>query len=328
MPRVICEVGERGHASMTFLTLLTKEMRLHLRQERTIWMIIGYILCMGLLGWISLTNNNNYTAPGSSGLNQVGLNLYSLLIQLQLCLLIFITPTFVMTAINGEKERETFELLLCSRLSSFSLIAGKLVAGLASACLLVIAAMPLFSTVFFFGGVTPGQILSAALVCLMTIIFVGTISIFCSTLFRRPSVSTAMTYTIMLGWLLFPLLMTYFLTATDNTRFFLQNSSVIHILLSWNPLIALSSTYPGVGTSQLFAFLSYGFALSNSNTNATISLFSWDAGPWLLYSGINLILALLLFLLCLPLVRARRSQRLALPHLKSWQQTRRMHTWR
>jgi ABC-type transport system involved in multi-copper enzyme maturation permease subunit len=295
---------------MTFLTLLTKELRLRLRHERTIWIIIGYILCMGLLGWISLINNNNYTAPGGSGLNQVGLNLYSLLVQLQLFLLIFITPTFVTTAINGEKERQTFELLLCSRLSPLSLIAGKLVAGLASAFFLVIAAIPLFSMVFFFGGVSLAQIMSAALVCLMTIIFVSTVSILCSTIFQRPSISTAITYTIVLVWLLFPLIMTYILTTTDSTRVLLQNSGATHILLSWNPLIALNSTYPGVGTNQLFAFLSYGFALGNSNTTATISLFSWNTDPWLFYTGVNLILTLLLFLLCLPLISIRK-----IPHI-------------
>jgi ABC-type transport system involved in multi-copper enzyme maturation permease subunit len=298
---------------MTFLALLTKEMRLRLRQERNIWVIIAYILCMGLLGWISLTNNNNYTTSGGSRMDEVGLNLYSLLIQLQLFLLIFIAPTFMVTTINGEKEHQTFEMLICSRLSSLALISGKLIAGLASTIILVFATIPLFSMIFFFGGVSLAQISSAFLVCFMTIIFVGTMSIFCSTLFRRPSISTVITYTFLLVWLLLPLIITHILITTGNTPLLQQNSNATHILLSWNPLIALTSTYPSMGTSQLFAFLSYGFALGYGNTDKAIPFFSWNISPWLLYSGINLIIALILFLLCLPLIRIGQTQRLVLP---------------
>ena len=36
---------------MTFTALLTKELRLRLRRERSVWVIITYLLVMGLLGF-------------------------------------------------------------------------------------------------------------------------------------------------------------------------------------------------------------------------------------------------------------------------------------
>jgi len=37
---------------MTFFVLLTKEMRLRMRQERTVWVMIVYVLLLGSLGWL------------------------------------------------------------------------------------------------------------------------------------------------------------------------------------------------------------------------------------------------------------------------------------
>src|SRR5947207_2868904 len=146
---------------MTFAALLTKELRLRLRRERTIWVLISYLLVMSLLGFLFISRNNpsnGYTV------STLGYGLYTLLVFVQLSLIMFITPAFTTTSINGEKERHTFDLLLCSRLSAFELVAGKLVAGLANAFLLIAASIPLFSLVFFFGGVGPAQVLHTTLV--------------------------------------------------------------------------------------------------------------------------------------------------------------------
>src|SRR6266567_1884748 len=103
---------------MTFLALLTKELRLRLRRERTIWVIIIYILLMGLLGWFYISHFGGYNGYSNNGLSDTGVNLYYLLSMVQLFLIMYITPAFTSTAVNGEKERQTFDMLLCSHHSS------------------------------------------------------------------------------------------------------------------------------------------------------------------------------------------------------------------
>src|SRR5260370_4781885 len=110
-------------------------------------------------------------------------------------------PAFTTTAINGEKERKTLHLLLCSKLSSFSLLAGKLIAGLVNVLLLIAASIPLFSLVFFFGGVSPLQVLSTLVIFMITAIVSGTFGLFCSTLVHRPTASTSVAYTFCAFWL-------------------------------------------------------------------------------------------------------------------------------
>ncbi|MGI9059034.1 MAG: ABC transporter permease [Ktedonobacteraceae bacterium] len=273
---------------MTFVALLTKELRLRLRRERTIWVVIIYLLVMSLLGFLFITRTNNYNAYSLSSL---GTGLYTLLAFLQLFLIMFITPAFTTTSINGEKERQTFDLLLCSRLSSFTLITGKLVAGLTNAFLLILASIPLFSLVFFFGGVGPEQVFYAALVDIVTAIVVGTFGLFCSTLLKRPPVSTAIAYMFCVVWVVTP----WALAALLNISSPLNGASQPSHLFLGNPILAMIST------------LDFGGGISFGS----FAFFKFHASPWIAYIVVNLLVTLILILLSMWLVKPNPIGRLS-----------------
>lgn len=271
---------------MTFAALLTKELRLRLRRERTIWVLISYLLVMTLLGFLFISRNNpsnGYTV------STLGYGLYTLLVFVQLFLIMFITPAFTTTSINGEKERQTFDLLLCSRLSAFELAAGKLIAGLANAFLLIAASIPLFSLVFFFGGVGPTQVLQTTLVFIVTAIVVGTFGLFCSTLLKRPPVSTAIAYMFCVMWVITPWLLSFLLQL--NVPF--NNNSQATLIFIGNPILAMISTLgPGA------PFGSYSF-------------FGTILAPWITFIIINLLLTIVLLLLSVWLVKPNPIGRLS-----------------
>ncbi len=279
---------------MTFLALLTKELRLRMRRERTIWVIVLYILLMGLLGWFFISRFTNFNGTGGMTLNDIGTYLYMLLSMVQLFLIIFITPAFTATAVNGEKERQTFDLILCSRISAFSLIAGKLVAGLVNSLLLIAASIPLFSLVFFFGGISPMQITSALLVFISTALITGTFGLFCSTLVTRPAVSTAIAYMASVLWIFMPLILSIMLYSSGN---WFQIFSSVGLLQSppflsqpspwfvWNPVAALANTYPA--GAVMSKYILHNVRLS----------------PWLAYTLLNLIAANVFFLFSVYLVK-------------------------
>lgn len=278
---------------MTFLALLTKELRLSLRRERTVWVIIAYILLMGLLGWFSLNAFSSSNTINGSGLSNVGLNLYYILSVMQLFLLIFITPAFTSTTVNGEKERQTFDMLLCSRLSSLSLVGGKLLASLMNAFLLIAASVPLFSLIFFFGGVGPTQLLIALLIYSVTTIMIGTFGLFCSTIFRRPAASTAIAYMSALAWLVLPLII-FYIVLISNTSFAsrLISGNRPSIMFIWNPVYVLFTTFPSAATIG-------NYSIANLNI-----------APWLAYTIISVIVTALLFLFCLWTVKPNPFGRL------------------
>ena len=274
---------------MTFVALLTKELRLRLRRERTIWVIIIYLLVMGLLGFLFISQSGSYN---SYTLSSLGRQLYTLLASVQLFLIMFITPAFTSTAINSEKERQTFDLLLCSQLSSFSLIAGKLAAGLANALLLIAASVPLFSLVFFFGGVGPAQVLSALVVFVVTAILVGTFGLFCSTILKRPPVSTAIAYMLCVIWVLFPWLLSLLLALSGSINGPWPSS----LLFIGNPILALISTFTFYGPFPLP--IVYPF-------------FGINVASWISYTVINLLVSIIFILLSMWLVKPNPIGRLS-----------------
>src|SRR6266487_135398 len=256
---------------MTFAALLIKELRLRLRRERTIWVLITYLLVMTLLGFLFISRTSAYN---SNSVSTLGLGLYTLLVFVQLFLIMFITPAFTATSINGEKERQTFDLLLCSRLSAFELAAGKLVAGLANALLLIAASIPLFSLVF-----------------LVTAIVVCTFGLFCSTLLKRPPVSIAIAYMFCVIWVITPWLLSFLLQLSAPFNGSVQGS---YIFLG-NPILAMISTCTfGVGPPI-----------------GTVSLFGTSLAPWITYTIINLLLTIVLLLLSTWLVKPYPISRLS-----------------
>ncbi len=271
---------------MTFTALLIKELRLRLRRERFVWLIIIYLLVMGLLGFGFLQRANAFSG-GYQGylLSQIGAQLYALLSFIQLFLIVFIAPAFTATAINGEKERQTFDLLLCSKLSAFSLLAGKLIAGLVNALLLIAASIPLFSLVFFFGGVSPAQVFSTLVIFVMTAVVAGTFGLFCSTILRRTTVSTAAAYIFCALWLFaYPVIsiLTLGSSLPSNSRWYIW----IQWLNAWNPISALnsavSSGQDGVGS----------FYLSRLHLS-----------PWVAFTLVSLVVTVILFLLSIVFVK-------------------------
>jgi ABC-type transport system involved in multi-copper enzyme maturation permease subunit len=204
---------------------------------------------------------------------------------------VFIDPAFTATAINGEKERQTFDLLLCSKLSAFSLLAGKLIAGLANALLLIAASIPLFSLVFFFGGVAPSQVLSTLVVFVMIALVAGTFGLFCSTLLHRPTVSTAAAYIFCALWM-FSYPIVTFLTQgnslSNNSRWFIW----IQWLNAWNPISALNSTVSG-GQGGIVRPSSFPLHLA----------------PWAAFTLVSLVVAIILFILSIVFVKPNPAGR-------------------
>jgi len=280
---------------MPFIALLTKELRSRLRRERTIWIIIAYILIMSLLGWIVVGRYTGYSTYNSNNFSNAGLNFYYLLSMIQLFLILFATPAFTSTAVNGEKERQTFDLLLCSQLSSFSLVAGKLIAGLVNALLLVIAAIPLFSLVFLFGGVSPEQVLIALLIYFVTALMSGAFGVLCSTIFKRPTISTVITYILGALWLVIPVVATYLWIITGNQA---PSSNQILFLYAWHPVMAMISSY------------------STGN-----SIFVFNAGwlkiaHWIMYTVLCLVATAIFFALSMWAAKPNPSVRLR-AHLRT-----------
>lgn len=178
------------------LAIVLKEFKSRMRGWRTPVVLTLYVGVLALVAYMQAESiaeraqfefgNNNPAAQGEE--------IFSTLAGFQLALLIFLTPAFSAGSLAGERERQTFDLLLCTGLSARAIVLGKYVAALAFVLLLLWASLPVFSLVFLFGGVTVMNIASVMLLCFATSVSISALTVLLSAIFHRVQVVTALAY--------------------------------------------------------------------------------------------------------------------------------------
>lgn len=108
----------------------------------------------------------------------------------QAVLLMFIAPVLTATSITGERERQTLDILLSTNLSPMKIILGKLMSTVTKVTLLIISTMPIYAINFLVGGTSFKEIIILTIFFITTTIYVGSIGIFMSTIFKTSKSST------------------------------------------------------------------------------------------------------------------------------------------
>jgi ABC-2 type transport system permease protein len=276
-----------------------KELRSRMRGWRSTIIITIY---MAVLGVIAIAYLVQQTGPTTSASSMIGVQLFQALSIFQLFLILFVTPATTAGAISGERQRQTWDLLLVTRLSSFSIVWGKLIAGLAFSLLLVFASLPLFSLVFLFGGVAPDDVVHTYLVFLVTVLLLGVTSLCVSALTPRLAVSMILSNVValLLGVGL-SILTVYLVTAGQTVPVCGPNGCspppqpVMTPLAQLDPLVALLSALPnGTGGTVLG-----GIGIIHHAFGLPLRMPVWEG-----FSIIGTIVSLLLLALTTLLVRA------------------------
>src|SRR5690348_10305973 len=187
---------------MRLMTMRSKEFRLRMRSWRSLLIITVYLAALAAAGLGTIRSIGE--SGVNSGLNAaaIGPQIFGALAEFQLILIAFVTPALTAGAIAGEKERQTYELLLTTRLSSVSIVLGKLLTSLAYVVLLLLLSLPLFAMAFLFGGIGLKQLGLTFLILLVAALAIGSISLLVSALIRRVQIATALSYVLVFALVL------------------------------------------------------------------------------------------------------------------------------
>jgi ABC-type transport system involved in multi-copper enzyme maturation permease subunit len=281
--------------------VLDKEFRSRMRTWKSPLLISLYlgVLALITLGYYWTQQQSAFYAGFGP---EVGPQIYVTLTIFQLMLVSFVTPAFTAGVISGERERQTLDLLICTRLSATSIILNKLLASIAYILLLIISSLPFFSVVYFFGGVLLSEIGQVFLVYLMTSLTFGAIGVFCSTVFRKTQVSVVVTYVIVFFFLAGTVVITAFLASVS------PNFSGLPLIAYLNPVVALFSTFPGSFSQEMFMSFGVGGRVVGANTPAS-NLLPWQYN--FIGDGIIIVLFLILAIILLdPVGRFSRLKQL------------------
>jgi hypothetical protein len=279
--------------------VMLKELRGRMRGARAFVVLTVYLgLMSGLTVLLYLVYTPSSRATGSAAAGEIGRVLFMGIVGIELMLIIFIAPAFTAGAITGERERQTFDLLQTTLLSSPSFVIGKLESALSYILLLLLAAIPLQSIAFLFGGVTELEIVLAFVILLVTGVALGTVGIYFSAATNRTLSASVRTYTsTLVATFAMPLVATVALSIlTGGIRTLSPVLETVltyidDILVSLNPIAAALNTQSLLINQQEVGFWMHTLA-SDGSTIPRVS-------PWISFTIIYLIVGAVLVVLAI-----------------------------
>ncbi len=290
-----------------------KELRERMRGRRAFAVMTVYLLLMSAVAVLLFLLNTPTTAGFTSSVTgSLGRNLFAGIVGLELTLIIFIAPAFTAGAITGERERKTFDLLQITLLPRPSFIVGKLESALGYIFLLLLAAIPLQSIAFLFGGVTETELLLSLVILSVTAITMSTVGILFSTLVDKTITASVRAYALTMAMVIgVPLLggafIAFFVNAATGSGTGFTGSPIMEAALIYGGALITSLNPFTVATSVqqlILAGKGAGFIdVTLSTSGQAIPV----ASPWMSFVVIYLLLALALMAVAVRRIRKRED---------------------
>jgi ABC-2 type transport system permease protein len=275
--------------------IILKELRSRMRGWRSIAGLTGFIALLSLvvsLIYFSVTSLSSMIQVDA--LRALGRTIFFTVYGIELLMVCMASPALTAGAISTEKEQQTYDLLRTTLLSARDLVFGKLLAAISFILLFMVAAIPLQSMAFIFGGLTVGEVVVSVLILTLTGFAFGAVGIFFSSFISKTRVATAASQiTSMVFVIVIPAIALFIILSLDN-RFNISQMSDLTQILFFSRIWLVGITSPAVTAVTTEVFLveeqSLYFITGQLNGGTTVYIPS----PWL---GFIILYPLIIFVL-------------------------------
>lgn len=247
--------------------IVKKDLQVTARSMKISWGLFAYEIILALAFILALTIIQTETTSYTSN------NIYSYLVYLfpvvaitQVVIVMLIVPILTAGSISGERERQTFDIMLTTCMSPFSIVFGKVTSAVIRILFFVLASTPIMALAFVVGGLSWFDLFTFILTIIMLAFFTGSIGIFCSALCRKAISAVILSfilYGLVIGGTFLPSLLHALISYTSPYGHDNMGESLVFWLFN-----------PGVFYEEYFAHIMTGTSLLN---DADFDLS--DAGP-------------------------------------------------
>lgn len=161
-----------------------------------------------------------------------------IIVLLQMALIVLVTPSLASGMICGEIETKSWQLIQATPLSTFTIVKGKLTSAVLTLMLMLMATIPSYAALYLIDDSLLTQIantlVSLVLTALMSLLLTAAIS----SLVSKTATATAISYTVLVGIFLLPMLVWLGLDA-PFTRATVENALIISPLAGALKLIEM-----------------------------------------------------------------------------------------
>ena len=259
--------------------VLRNESKISVRSIKFTLMIFAYVAVLSVAVMIYYSSVNE--AIFSNGLYLESSKLFYVVMALgQAILLLFIVPALSSTAICSEREKQTLDILLSSKLTPFQIIIGKVSASSLRVIMLIISTMPLYAIGAIIGVVKISNILSLIVFFIVNTIFVSSIGVFVSTYIKTSKVSTALSYALVLfiyigiiviTWAIL-MITVYKMSMSGNTLTTVPKASPIVYLSPVVGFVSLLLNQVGLGIEFSSMFSEFGISMHSEYISIVVQL--------------------------------------------------------
>lgn len=174
--------------------IVKKDVKVQSRSMRICWGVFAYELILALvffLTMLTIQQNNRYS---SQNIYSQMVWLYPVLAVTQLVILGLVVPIRTASSISGEKERQTFDIMMTTSMTPFSVIWGKVLTAVVQSMLFVFASMPVMALPFIIGGMPWSALFWFLVIAILLSLFAASIGILCSSLCRKTVSAVILSY--------------------------------------------------------------------------------------------------------------------------------------
>jgi ABC-2 type transport system permease protein len=246
-------------------TVARLEVLLRFRAGRWRWLLVSWFAGLLLFSWLlSVVISQSSNLDGHRGAVLFGgLQLF------MLGLALFIVPALTSQSVNGDRERGRLGVLQVTELSSFDIVAGKLLAAWGTACMFVIVSAPITIWALVEGGISVWQVIVVTLVMLLLLGIICAIGLGLSALLARSTTSSVLTYVVVFVLAVGTVVLAGLVTAVNNSSSNGQTHGEAWFLLAPNPFVILADAAPSAPVTRKCYSVATGPSQDGSSSDGT-----------------------------------------------------------
>lgn len=271
--------------------IVKKDFQVTVRSMRISWGLFAYeagLTVAFLLALLFIQESSGFMGGG---------NVYSYLVYLfpvvaiaQLCIVALYIPIITASSISGEKERQTFDIMLTTCMSPFSIVFGKVMSAVLRILFFVAASLPIMALSFVVGGLSWSNLFFYLLAIILFSIFSGSIGILSSAFCRKSVAAVILSFAVY-----FIIYFMTFLPLIYRTFFGRGKYGESMLLLLMNPIVFFEEFF-----AQMMAGYSiFGMEGGTFSTN-TVGLLTYALAHgkvWMFVSAACILILSFLFML-------------------------------
>lgn len=167
--------------------IVKKDLQVTARSMRISWGLFAYevVLTMAFLLAMAVIQEQSSSIYNDNNIYSFLIYLFPVLAIAQVCIVALIVPIITASSISGEKERQTFDIMMTTCMSPFSIVLGKVASAVLRILFFVVAGMPIMALAFIAGGLSWSSLFYFVLTIILLSVLSGSIGIFCSSICRK-----------------------------------------------------------------------------------------------------------------------------------------------